>query len=84
MAHLARLEVPADTETSLAREMTEILEHVSRVQELVQHAPKEDSAAHRNVFREDTTPHESGMYTDELLQNAPTTRDGSVVVPKIL
>jgi aspartyl/glutamyl-tRNA(Asn/Gln) amidotransferase C subunit len=37
-----------------------------------------------NVMREDTDAHEAGIYTDQILAEAPKTEDGYLVVKKIL
>ena len=38
----------------------------------------------RNVLREDSKPHETGIYTDKLLEQAPNKGNNYIKVKKIL
>ena len=47
-------------------------------------APSPAAGINCNVMREDDKPHESDIFTDELLKLAPRTQDNKVKVKKIL
>ena len=85
LAQLARINVSDDELAALEREVPEILSFVDQIQEVAAELPKEPIApAHRNIFREDANPHESGEYTDALLANAPDTKNGYVKVKQVI
>ena len=48
------------------------------------YAPSPTVGDTRNVMREDDKPHESGIFTDELLKLAPRCEKNRVKVKKIL
>ena len=85
LATLSRIELTEKEKERLAGDITHILEYVSAVDEIVAETGIEKRVgALSNVMREDTDPHEPGMYTEELLNAAPE-RDGRYVkVKKIL
>lgn len=85
LAQLARIELSGEEKQALLKDVDEILAFVSQVQEVV----TEDRAEERvgdihNVMRDDAEPHESGVYTEELLEEVPKTEDGYVKVKRIL
>lgn len=83
LARLARLEV-SDTEiASLEKELPSILAFV----ETIQTAPVSDDvrvSEHRNVLREDTHPHEGGLYSEDLLNAAPTREGDRIAVKQVI
>lgn len=86
--HLAKLSRIAVTETeadALASDITSILGYVSEIEQVTGTTVSEKQVgALYNVMREDTEPHEAGLYTEDLLTAAPV-RDGQYVkVKKIL
>ena len=83
LAKLARLEVSAEELSRLEQEIPAILEFVKTVQEVSANAPA-DVPGLRNVMRDDAEPHESGVYTDDLLAAAPAVKDGQVVVKQVI
>ena len=85
MAQLARIELANDEKKALLQDMESILKFVEQIQEVdVSLDAKERVGTPHNVLREDTKPHESGWYTQKLLDEAPDTQDGYVKVKKIL
>ncbi|MBX4189375.1 Asp-tRNA(Asn)/Glu-tRNA(Gln) amidotransferase subunit GatC [Candidatus Parcubacteria bacterium] len=88
LAKLARIEISAEEAESLSHEFDAILNYVSEVK-AVATSPnpllaKERAKGEVNIMREDANPHESGIYTERLLNQAPQ-RDGSYIkVKKIL
>jgi aspartyl-tRNA(Asn)/glutamyl-tRNA(Gln) amidotransferase subunit C len=86
LADLARIEVAEGEMERLRSSMESILNYVSEVREVsAEEAEKTvEIGTLRNVFREDTEPHEAARYTDGVLKNAPDTEGGYVKVKKIL
>ncbi len=81
---LARIKVSPEEEGKLLTDVQGILGYISEIQKIT---VPEDTLEVRtlvNVMREDDTVHESGLYTDAILGEAPKTENGYVVVKKIL
>lgn len=85
LAKLSRIAVTSAEATALAEDITDILGYVSEIEEITgTHAEVKEVGPLYNVMREDETPHEGSMYTEDLLACAPE-RDGQYVkVKKIL
>jgi aspartyl-tRNA(Asn)/glutamyl-tRNA(Gln) amidotransferase subunit C len=85
LAKLARIEVTEVEANALAEDITSILGYISEINDMTGSSEGEKRlGAVYNVFREDTEPHESGLYTEALLAEAPE-RDGQYFkVKKIL
>ena len=82
LAALARISVSENEKESLAREMSDIVDFVSQVQEISEST--ERTLEHVNSMREDGVPHEGGLYTEDLLKSAANTKGNNIVVPKII
>lgn len=82
LAGLARLNVQQENTESLAKEMSDIVDFVSQVQEISGDADK--NITHKNVFREDDNSHEESVHTEDLLANAPSRKGQYISVPKII
>jgi len=86
LAELSRLQLSEAEIEQYHKQLDEILEYVSHIQEasadVPELTPKDVPVA--NVMREDGEAHEPGVYTDALLSEAPNTQDGYVKVKKIL
>lgn len=83
MAKLARLHVPAEELDKLAKDLESILGYVSELK----NAPVSETAeTHRllNVLRSDESPHEPGIYADELLPVMNRAKNNYLVVKPIL
>lgn len=85
LAVLARLDLALEEKQSLKTDLGKILDYVSELKR----APVSDvSAAEnslvKNVMREDGSAHETGLYTEKILQAAPETANGFIKVKKIL
>lgn len=86
LAKLARIEMGEDEAEKLSKEFEAILGYVGEVGSVTsehQH-PTIDSIAIKNVLREDLEPHESGIYTESILKQAPTREGNYIRVKKIL
>ncbi len=83
LANLAKLEVSDAEVAKLESELPAILSFVETVQQ-VSSDMKEESPVHRNIMRDDGEPHESGMYTADILAAAPAQRDNQIVVKQVI
>ncbi len=85
LAELSRLELSEGEKESLRKEMDSILGYVEQVNRVSAEASSENKAdSLRTVWREDGTPHESGLYTEALLASAPQREGQYIRVKKIL
>ncbi len=85
LSNLSRIEVSEEEKISFSKEIDSILEYVGQISELASESGEtEQTSSVRNVFRQDENPHESGLYTETLLKEAPDSQDGFVKVKKIL
>lgn len=83
LADLARLRVPEEELDQLTHDLESILGYVSELK----NAPvseTEEKPPLVNVLRADLDPHESGVYTDELLAALSKSRDNYLSVKPIL
>lgn len=83
LAALARLDVSEAELERLEKELPNILEFVDTIQQ-AQVATTERIPVLRNVMREDGEPHESGMYTDAVLAQAPAVQANRLVVKQVV
>jgi len=83
LAELARLDISDAEVAQLEKEIPDILKFVEQVQGAAGDV-KETSPELRNVMRADENPHESGEYTERLLDAAPKHKDGRVVVKQVV
>ena len=89
LAKLARIEI-SDTEAeSLSKEFDAILGYVGEIKKIADPSPPspklgEGKGGVYNVMREDENPHESGIYTEKILNEAPDREGDYIRVKKIL
>ncbi|MFZ2484358.1 MAG: Asp-tRNA(Asn)/Glu-tRNA(Gln) amidotransferase subunit GatC [Minisyncoccia bacterium] len=86
LAKLARIEIGNEEAESLSHEFESILKYVGEVKKATteQHSNNLESVGVFNVMREDTNPHESGLYTEKILNQAPAREGDYIKVKKIL
>lgn len=89
LAQLARLDIPTDEKEELKKDVSAILGYVTQIQSVeVDEESSTNVGSVYNRLREDINPHESGLYTNELMKEVPHTvsKDGEtyVSVKKIL
>ncbi|MEK7163441.1 MAG: Asp-tRNA(Asn)/Glu-tRNA(Gln) amidotransferase subunit GatC [Patescibacteria group bacterium] len=88
LADLSRLKLSDEEITKMQGEMSAILAYVDKLKKVTdkEFAGENGSvmSVNKNVMREDTDPHESGVYTDKLIKSAPRSEGGFVKVKKIL
>jgi len=84
LAELSRMKITDEERDSLLKDIDPILEYVSQLNEATEGASSFNLPEHRGVMREDGEPHESGLWTKEILEQAPEAEGGFVKVKKIL
>lgn len=84
LAGLARIAISDSEKELLRHDLEDILAYVSQVKEVGYDVGAPEAGELRNVMRADGNPHESGMFTEDLLSAAPTREDNRVFVKKIL
>ena len=88
LAKLARIDISDDEAENLSSEFEAILGYVGEVKKVdkFDESNKFNEAEFpvRNILREDAEPHESGLYTEDILKQAPAEKDGYIKVKKIL
>ena len=86
LAKMARIELGEKEVASLSREFEAILNYVGEVKnaDLSLLTTNDQSETLINVMREDTDPHESNLYTQKILAQAPAREGDYLKVKKIL
>ena len=83
LAQLARLEVDDAEVAKLEKEIPDILAFVEEIQK-ANVTGEAEAPALRNVVRADANPHESGLYTERLMEAAPAQKGNRVVVKQVV
>ncbi|MDO8603908.1 MAG: Asp-tRNA(Asn)/Glu-tRNA(Gln) amidotransferase subunit GatC [bacterium] len=84
LAGLARIAVSEEEKKILQHDLEEILAYVSQIKEVEGQKSKVKSGELRNVMREDSEPHEAGIFTEDILKQAPAREGNRISVKKIL
>ncbi|MDP3726164.1 MAG: Asp-tRNA(Asn)/Glu-tRNA(Gln) amidotransferase subunit GatC [bacterium] len=84
LADLARIDIEADELKKLQKDMEAILKYVSRIEEVAVNREDELISTTDAFLREDGNPHETGVFSKEILKEVPKTKDGYVEVKKII
>ena len=84
LAGLARIVVSGSEKDVLRHDLGEILAYVSQVKEVAAELGEKQVGALHNVMRADEKPHESGVFTEDLIAAAPARSGDRVLVKKIL
>lgn len=84
LAKLARIEIEEDQKKGLIKDLEAVLGYVSDVQNASDVKVEHIAGTLRNVMREDANPHASGLFTKDIIAEAPSEKDGYVKVKKIL
>ncbi len=84
LADLARITLSSEEVKNLPKEIDIILEYVSLVNNISLDKENEHLGDVYNVMRKDESPHEGGVFTEDLLREAPATEEGYVKVRRIL
>ena len=91
LAKLARIGMTDDEKRELQKDLERILDYVSEIKEVSDStsSPQAEKSEvviseHRNVMRDDEQPHETGMYTEDILNLAPARAGNYIKVKKVL
>lgn len=89
LAQLARIEVTDEDAEKLSREVEGVLNYVSEVKGATGKANKDETKrakdfTPKNVLRSDDEAHEGGVYTEKILEQAPSREKQYIRVKKIL
>lgn len=85
LAHLSRIQVSDEELSDLQEDLERIIRYVSDLKALPDvQLEIVDTSLSRNVMREDSSPHETGLHTKALLEQAPQREGAYVKVKKIL
>ncbi len=85
LATLARIELKDKEAEGLAEDITSIVGCISEINEITAEKSGEKKVGPlHNVMREDGEPHESGIYTEDILSAAPDRKGQYIHVKKIL
>lgn len=87
LAGLARIAISNNEKELLRHDLEEILGYVSQVknaEERGSNAEEREKGELYNVMREDDEPHQAGLYTEDILKQAPSREGDRIAVKKIL
>lgn len=86
LAGLARVAISDNEKEELRDDLEEILSFVSQIKEAEQgeHLGQGEQGEIYNIMREDSDPHESGIFTEDLLVAAHAREGNRISVKKIL
>ena len=85
LSRLARVEISEEEAENLSNEFEGILSYVSQVKEVSENKTMDSEMVElRNILREDSNPHVSGIYTESILNEAPSREGQYIKVKKIL
>lgn len=84
LAGLARIAVSDSEKELLRHDLEEILAYVSQVTEVTAELGAPTAGELHNVMREDGEPHAGGIFTEEILSQAPSREGNRVFVKKIM
>ena len=85
LASLSRVSIKEEEAETFASEFESILQYVSALESLTLDTMNEhEPGIHRNIFREDGVPHETGLYTKKAVEAFPEKEGNSLKVKQIL
>lgn len=87
LAKLARISISDQEAESLSHEFDAILKYVGEVKGAIDNSKYSnilENVGVSNVMRPDGEPHESGIYTQKILEQAPAREGNYIKVKKIL
>ncbi|MSU55589.1 MAG: Asp-tRNA(Asn)/Glu-tRNA(Gln) amidotransferase subunit GatC [Candidatus Taylorbacteria bacterium] len=85
LASLSRIALTQEEKEEMRKSMDSILGYIEQVKKVSGQSGFDKKAGSlRNVMREDTNSHESGIYTETLISSAPKREGNYIKVKKIL
>lgn len=83
LATLSRISVSYEEQKALKADIDSILSYIKQIKDITTKISPEAVGPH-NVMREDGEPHETGVYTKELLSEVPLVKGDYVEVKRII
>lgn len=84
LAALARIAIPEESLATFTKEFDGVLAYVGTLEELSLAHETPAAGAVRNVFREDSNPHASGLHTKNIVGQFPKREGNYLSVKKII
>jgi len=84
LTELARVDIPASEKEEILADLTPILDYINQIDSVKVESVETTDPLLKNVFRDGDIPHDTGLFTEALLEEAPDTQDGFIKVKKIL
>jgi aspartyl-tRNA(Asn)/glutamyl-tRNA(Gln) amidotransferase subunit C len=85
LAKLARISITEEEKIDFLKEIDPILGYVAQLKEVSSNMDGEKKAGeHRNIIREDSSPTESILNTDDIVRNMPESQNNYLKVKKIM
>ncbi len=84
LAKLARIGLEQKEMEHIQKDLEGILDYISQLKNFSLESEETSGYLPKDVVREDRNPHESGFFTDKILENAPEKEKGFIRVKKIL
>ncbi len=84
LATLARIALTSEEKASFVKEIDSILAYVNQIQEVSGNTGANEREGVRNVMRDDSNPHESGIFTEDAVLSAPEKERNLIKVKKII
>ena len=85
LSELVRLEIKDNEMPTIAKDLESMVAYVSLISEASTKVEKESNTVLlKNVLREDASPHEPGVHTEDILHAAPSREKDYIKVKKIL
>ncbi len=88
LASLARIELNNDEKIKIAKDLNSVLDYVSELKNVATENEVNNSRKLSdqpiNILREDSAPHDPGIYSRDILNEAPRTKNNFIAVKRIL
>ena len=85
LAELSRIKLAPEEQEALRTQIDSILGYIDQIKKAAKvSVSKPEVGDLYNVMREDVNPHESGIFTEKILNSAPAREENYLKVKKIL
>ncbi|MBI2096172.1 MAG: Asp-tRNA(Asn)/Glu-tRNA(Gln) amidotransferase subunit GatC [Candidatus Taylorbacteria bacterium] len=84
LAELSKIRLKETEKESLRLDFEAILSYIAQINKVSPDPPEESGSLGVNLMRDDGRPHESGVFTEKLLSQAPSRERNFIKVKKIL
>jgi aspartyl-tRNA(Asn)/glutamyl-tRNA(Gln) amidotransferase subunit C len=84
LIELSKIEIREKEQDALVHQLGSIFEYIGHIRDVHIEGTDASKKPVYNILREDQDPHPAGKYSEELMREVPSVKDGFVKVPKIL